>query len=324
MLERNEYIYIATTSQYALHNQYKIGGSEKELKKRLSSYNCGRADGDNFYYCWIHKCHDYRTIESRIKSLFANWRVNKNKEMYILNYDFLVHFVEFLCSNNDSEVDIVNTFISADYSNSLAEAPIVPPPIAEFDGFVFEPPLIAGQDIPLLMNTEYNAIDSEADDNIADEPISPINATNISPESNASDPVNHETLPETPVMVDQLAARDMPAESINISDESTNINAEITSIGPVDLTADIKIENDTNGTMIVSMNISVKVAEETIRRFLQDYIAAGEAPISDINDKIKNSLDKGLKKKFKAMEWRQHTKRIAAEMGITIRMKKVK
>lgn len=160
LLDREEYIYIATTAHYARNNTFKVGGTKKDLVCRLSSYNCGRADGDNFYYCWINKCHDYLPIENRIKSLLSNWRSNKLKEMYILNYNFLVKFIEFICHNNDSEIEIVNNFISTEYVNAIVMEPIIPLPILEFNNIIFRAPLRAA----ICAGTVIN--DNPAIDNI--------------------------------------------------------------------------------------------------------------------------------------------------------------
>jgi phage anti-repressor protein len=132
-LEKNEYIYIATTTLYAASNQYKVGRTVN-LKSRLCTYNSGRANEDNMYYCGVYKCHDSIALESRIKSLLKNWRSNKNKEMYILNFDFLQKFIEFICNNDADEVDAVNKFMDSEYENSLSLPAVIPPPVVEFDG----------------------------------------------------------------------------------------------------------------------------------------------------------------------------------------------
>ncbi len=138
-LERTEYIYVATSTQYAAYNQYKIGATDR-LKPRMCTYNTGRADGDNLYFAWIHKCHCATELKKRVKSLLGRWSDNERKEMYILNYDFLIKFLEFICSNEDNEVEIINYFIDHEQADAICRPPVIPPALIEFDGIQFQIP----------------------------------------------------------------------------------------------------------------------------------------------------------------------------------------
>lgn len=133
LLEKTEYVYIATSNYYASQNIFKFGRTTN-IRARIITYNTGRADEDNLYYCWIHKCHDSVSLESLVKSYLTNWQRNKHKEMYMIHYDFLYRFVEFICHNEDLQVNMINKFINTEMVNTLSILPTIPPPLTEFEG----------------------------------------------------------------------------------------------------------------------------------------------------------------------------------------------
>jgi len=63
-----EWIYIATTDQYAKERLFKIGSTER-LMSRIAPYNTGRPKEDDYYYVWAMKCYNYKDLDSHIQKL---------------------------------------------------------------------------------------------------------------------------------------------------------------------------------------------------------------------------------------------------------------
>ena len=109
-MEKTQIIYITTSTNYAKRNRFKIGGveSKDKLGSRLSTYNTGRAAGDDLFYTNIYSVHNYREIENRLKDLIGTFRDRKSKEMYILHYSHLTYIVKYLIDHYNDEVDEIN------------------------------------------------------------------------------------------------------------------------------------------------------------------------------------------------------------------------
>ena len=134
MKEKNQVIYIATTRMYAGQNIFKVGGvsSESRLQNRLSQYNSGRISEDCFYYCFMLKCNNFHHMENRVKEILSEFKYNKEKEMYVLNYRVLQEIISFLVENYNNEIDRLNEFMNNILQNmSRIEPiePIIPEPI---------------------------------------------------------------------------------------------------------------------------------------------------------------------------------------------------
>lgn len=97
--------YIATTRLYAQRNRFKFGGvqSHCDLNKRLSNYNCGKANGDRYYFCKIYNVYNYKTIESTLHSLIPHQlKEGTRKSRYEtvkFNYSVFVELVDFVINN---------------------------------------------------------------------------------------------------------------------------------------------------------------------------------------------------------------------------------
>jgi hypothetical protein len=109
-LEKTQIIYITTSANYAKRNRFKVGGveSEDKLGSRLSTYNTGRAAGDDFFYTNSYSVHNYREIESRLKDLIGAFKDRKSREMYILHYSHLTYIIKYLIDHYNDEVDEIN------------------------------------------------------------------------------------------------------------------------------------------------------------------------------------------------------------------------
>jgi len=126
-LEKTQIIYIATSHNYARRNLFKIGGTEHQdkLVPRLATYNTGRAAGDDYFYVNIYHVNDYREIESRMKKLLGSFRDRKEKEMYRLCYNNIVHVLNYIVEHFNDEIDEVNKTLEQFINNLNNRDPAV-------------------------------------------------------------------------------------------------------------------------------------------------------------------------------------------------------
>jgi hypothetical protein len=124
LLELNEYIYIAASKNSAELNRFKIGMT-KYIDTRISNYNTGRSDDDEFYYIYIMKCYDCESLEKMIFSRLSHFQYidrhgKKGNEMYQIHYDALIQiFKEFeqFEFNNSKNLNILFTEYYHTYQN---------------------------------------------------------------------------------------------------------------------------------------------------------------------------------------------------------------
>ncbi|BAO49374.1 MTG-like gene family protein [Alphaentomopoxvirus acuprea] len=121
---KNEYIYIATTIQYASNNLFKIGST-----KRIKDYQTGRHHEDEYYYCFIKSCYNSKDLDKHINNILSMFLSKKNKELYCLHYNSLLDLVNFIIDNYDKSIEYVNNFIKHKLENVIVLDPIIPEPI---------------------------------------------------------------------------------------------------------------------------------------------------------------------------------------------------
>jgi hypothetical protein len=127
-----EWIYIATNASYAARCVFKVGGctSEPLLKKRLSTYNSGRAPGEELYYTRFFPCHNSTHLEARIKELLGDFRSQKEKEMYVMQYHALCAFLDVLTTHYRVEIDQLNGLLRDMLHSAVGRTPPeIPPPL---------------------------------------------------------------------------------------------------------------------------------------------------------------------------------------------------
>lgn len=126
--ENSQVVYIATNPAYALRHIYKVGScmSEGHLKKRLSTYNSGRAPGDELYFTALFFCHNAVHLEARIKEMLRDFRCQQEKEMYALQYSTLVSFLQLLTLHYNREVDEFNRILKELVSTPTVALPTLP------------------------------------------------------------------------------------------------------------------------------------------------------------------------------------------------------
>ena len=133
-LPKTQVVYIATSSDLASKNTFKVGGVEslKKLESRLLQYNSAFTTENPFYFTEWHLVHNYREIENRLKDLIGRFREKITKEMYVLHYTKLVYILKYLVDNYNEEVDVINAKL-AEFIASLDTGnlrPVVPPSVA--------------------------------------------------------------------------------------------------------------------------------------------------------------------------------------------------
>lgn len=122
-----EWIYIATTSQYAAERLFKIGSTER-LTKRIIGYNTGRPD--TYYYAWVKPCYNCKDVDYHIQRLLKDFKYKDNQELYTgINFPDLKEIIEFVMDNYDKSIDFINDFVKLRLQESLAEDAVIPAPL---------------------------------------------------------------------------------------------------------------------------------------------------------------------------------------------------
>jgi hypothetical protein len=120
-LSFKEYVYIATTDFYSTRNQFKLGKATN-LKSRLSTYNTGRPEGDRYYYTYIWPTADSALLEKKITTHLRQWQDAKDREMYVINYDWLYLFTRQVCEHDRVEIEMINELV-ANYEAIVGREP---------------------------------------------------------------------------------------------------------------------------------------------------------------------------------------------------------
>lgn len=130
-IEPQEYIYIATTDQYSLENKFKPGGCSTFdlLRSRLSQYNSGKSDSNAHYFVYIKKVVNYRSIEQTLLGCLGGFRENANKELCIINFDWLVKCLDAIVEHTLEFLAFVNLNRAQMVEDTLNKEPVVITPL---------------------------------------------------------------------------------------------------------------------------------------------------------------------------------------------------
>jgi flagellar biosynthesis GTPase FlhF len=125
-VEPQEYIYIATTENYSLENKFKPGGcgSFDLTKSRLSQYNSGKSDSNSHFFVYLRKVVSYRSIEQALLGCLGGFRENANKELYIINFDWLVKCIDAVVDHNTEFLLFVNSNRGQMVEDTMNKAPV--------------------------------------------------------------------------------------------------------------------------------------------------------------------------------------------------------
>lgn len=130
-VEPQEYIYIATTDQYMLESKFKPGGcgTFDLVKSRLSQYNSGKSDSNSHFFVYLRKVVSYRAIEQALYATLGGFRENANKELYIINFDWLKRCIDAIIDHNDEFLLFVNLNREQMVEDTMNKEPVVLPPL---------------------------------------------------------------------------------------------------------------------------------------------------------------------------------------------------
>jgi prophage antirepressor-like protein len=124
---KDEWIYIATSRQYAMNRLFKIGSTER-LMKRIGPYNCGRPAADQIYYAWAKPCYKCKEVDQHIQKLLAKFKDKEKSEMYIgISFTNLCDILTVIIDNYDKSQEYVYDFIKNKLEKSTEEDDGDPP-----------------------------------------------------------------------------------------------------------------------------------------------------------------------------------------------------
>lgn len=123
-----EWIYIATTDMYSRDRIFKIGSTER-LVKRIDGYQTGRPKEDQYYYAYLKKVYASKDLDYHIQRLLSDFKHNEKGEMYIgIKFEDLCDILDVICNNYDRSLDYVYGFVKARLPESQEEGEDEPPP----------------------------------------------------------------------------------------------------------------------------------------------------------------------------------------------------
>jgi len=124
---KDEWIYIATSHQYASNRIFKIGSTER-LMKRIGPYNCGRLSSDQIYYAWAKPCYKSKDVDQHIQKLLSNFKDKEKSEMYVgISFTILCEILTVIIDNYDKSQEYVYDFIQNRLEKSAEEDDGEPP-----------------------------------------------------------------------------------------------------------------------------------------------------------------------------------------------------
>lgn len=118
----DQYIYIATSRNYAKQNIFKVGMS-KTVEKRLSGYQTGRASNDKFSYVYLMKCVDAKAMEQLIFTRLKSFSYEDSREMFQIHFETLKDILSIFEKFENESFENINKLLSKYYS-TYADMPI--------------------------------------------------------------------------------------------------------------------------------------------------------------------------------------------------------
>ena len=112
----NQYVYVATSRNYARQNVFKVGMT-KSLEKRMSGYQTGRVHDDKFSYLFLMKCIDAKALEQLIFTRLEPFRYDESKELFQIHFETLKDILSIFQKFETESVNDINQLLSTYYSN---------------------------------------------------------------------------------------------------------------------------------------------------------------------------------------------------------------
>ncbi len=161
----DQYIYVASSRNYAKKNIFKVGMT-KHLEKRMTGYQTGRSCDDKFAYLHIIKCVDAKALEQIILSRLDSFRYEDSKELVQIHFDTLISILSVYAEFEQSSTIGFNKLLTTYYDTykDMAITPFEDMVIEDLDLYIEENfdikpidryvPVIETKAHPLSLTTE--------------------------------------------------------------------------------------------------------------------------------------------------------------------------
>lgn len=118
----DQYVYIATSRNYAKQNVFKVGMT-KMREKRIGGYQTGRISDDKFSYVYLMKCVDAKSIEQLIFTRLKPFSYEDSSELFQIHFETLKDILSVFETFEHESVSTINTLLS-EYYSTYTEMPI--------------------------------------------------------------------------------------------------------------------------------------------------------------------------------------------------------
>ncbi len=122
-------MYIASSTSLMLKSRYKVGGvaDDTKLAGRLTNYNGSHTAEDPFFYIWVGKCHDYRTIENAFWTITEGFRDKQDtsKEMIHLRFEHIISILSSTIIANTQNTEFFATQFAEFRRSTVEDTPTV-------------------------------------------------------------------------------------------------------------------------------------------------------------------------------------------------------
>ena len=119
----DQYVYVATSRNYAKQNVFKVGMT-KSLEKRMSGYQTGRVLDDKFSYLYLMKCVDAKALEQLIFTRLEPFRYDDSKELFQIHFETLKDILSIFEKFETESVNSINQLLS-DYYSKYDDMPAI-------------------------------------------------------------------------------------------------------------------------------------------------------------------------------------------------------
>ena len=126
--KQDEFIYVATSKNYASRNIFKIG-TTKLHQGRLRGYQTGRCEDDKFKYLYIMRCVSGKELEQLIfnRLRFFSYRDDKGKvlnELFEIDYHLLLNILKEFEKFEEMSTNNINNYLLDYYETYIETKPI--------------------------------------------------------------------------------------------------------------------------------------------------------------------------------------------------------
>ncbi len=110
----NQYIYVATSRNYAKDLIFKVGMT-KHIDKRICSYQTGRCNDDKFVYVYIARCFDCKSLEQTLQVRLDQFRHDDSRELFQIHFNVLKSIIDEFVLFEEAYTPKLNHIINTYY-----------------------------------------------------------------------------------------------------------------------------------------------------------------------------------------------------------------